>query len=68
MKEIKCISDYENNWEGCEPIKGNLEVGKVYEVEDIEVHTCHTKIYLKGFPKPFNSVHFENIESEVEKV
>ena len=66
MNKIKCISDYENSWGGCEPIKGNLEVGKVYEVEDIEVHTWHTKIYLKGFPKPFNSVHFENIESEEE--
>jgi len=60
-KRLKCISDYENNWGSCEPIKGNLEVGKEYEVDNIEVHSWHTKVYLKGFSKPFNSVHFEGM-------
>jgi hypothetical protein len=61
-KYAKVISDYENNWGNCEPIKGNLEVGKEYEIEYIEEHTWHTKIYLKGFKNPFNSVHFELTE------
>ena len=60
-KEMKCISDYENHWGNCEPIKGNLEVGKVYKVSRIEEHSWHTKIWLKGFAKPFNSVHFEEV-------
>ena len=61
--KVKCISDYENNWGSCEPIKGNLEVGKVYTVDRIEVHSWHTKVWLKEVPgKVFNSVHFEEVK------
>lgn len=57
--KVKCISDYENNFGGCEPIKGNLEVGDVYEVERVEEHSWHTKYFING--KDYNSVHFEVI-------
>lgn len=60
-KKVRCISDYDNNWGDCEPIKGNLEVGKIYEIQGVEPHSWHTKLYLFGFSKPFNSVHFEEV-------
>jgi hypothetical protein len=61
-KKVVCISDYENNWGGCGVIKDHLKVGETYEVEKTEVHSWHTKIWLKGFDEPFNSVHFEEVE------
>ncbi len=40
--------------------RGLLQEGCLYEVERKEVHSWHTKIFLKGFPgKQFNSVWFE---------
>ena len=40
-----------------------LEVGKTYTVEDVEVYSWYTLVYLKEFPdKGFNSVIFEEIE------
>ena len=40
-----------------------LEVGKIYTVEDVEVHSRHTLVYLKEFPGvSFNSVVFEEIQ------
>jgi hypothetical protein len=34
----------------------------IYEVEYVEVHSWHTKIYLVGIKGKFNSVSFEIIE------
>ena len=36
-----------------------LEVGKSYEVEQIDMGHSHTNVYLKGYEFPFNSVSFE---------
>jgi hypothetical protein len=37
-----------------------LNVGDTYEIEKIEVHTWHTKVYLKNYPdKKFNSASFK---------
>jgi len=58
--KVKCISDYENNWGGCEQIKGNLKVGAIYKVDKVEVRTWHTKYWIKG--KPYNSVHFKEVK------
>jgi hypothetical protein len=45
------------------PESSGLIIGDIYEVENVEVHSWHTKYFLKGFSKmPFNSVHFEIIE------
>ena len=39
-----------------------LEVGKTYTVEDVEIYSWYTLVYLKEFPdKGFNSVMFEEI-------
>lgn len=42
-----------------------LEIGKEYTVENVEVHSWHTIVYLKEFPnKKFNSVVFEEIAEQ----
>jgi len=41
-----------------------LEVGKVYEVKEIEVHSWHTKYYLEGLEGSFNSVCFNQFTDE----
>jgi hypothetical protein len=38
---------------------GILIEGDVYYVERVEVHTWHTKLYLRGVYGKFNSVCFE---------
>jgi hypothetical protein len=38
-----------------------LVVGSVYNVEKVEVHSWHTKLYLKGIKGSFNSVCFEPV-------
>lgn len=42
-----------------------LVMGVVYTVEKTEVHTWHTKVYLKEFPGLyFNSVCFEDYKND----
>ena len=43
---------------------GVLEVGKVYDVNRISDHSWHTRVYLIGFDHWFNSVMFDNVDSE----
>lgn len=40
-----------------------LTVGEVYEIEDIEVHSWHTKIRLKGVVGKFNDASFTYVDS-----
>lgn len=52
-------SESQTQWGNQTPTEGNLEIGKRYEVAEIEVHSSHTKVHLKDFPgKTFNSVVF----------
>jgi len=44
-----------------DPKKRGVEVGKVYEVEWVEVHSYHTKIGLVGVEGKFNDVGFKKI-------
>lgn len=63
--KVICMDDGENNWGNCDQVKGNLIVGEIYTIEDIEIHSWHTKIRFKEVPgKVFNSIHFEDIEGE----
>lgn len=39
-----------------------LVPGEMYEVADIEMGSSRTNVYLKGYEKYFNSVHFEFYE------
>ncbi len=53
-------TQHQIKWGGNTDPKGLLEVGKKYEVEGIEVHSWHTKVFLTDFPgKQFNSIWFD---------
>ena len=54
------VSKDQINWGGHSDPSGVLEVGKEYELDRAEVHSQHTKIFLKEFPgKSWNSVWFD---------
>jgi hypothetical protein len=42
-----------------------LVVGTVYTIDSVDVHTWHTKVYLKEVDGSFNSVCFESATSDV---
>jgi hypothetical protein len=39
-----------------------LTIGKSYRVRDVEIHSCHTKVFLEGIEGKFNSVSFQLLE------
>lgn len=43
-------------------LKHDLEYGKMYEVEDIDMGQSYTSVYLKDMRNPYNSVIFEFYE------
>ena len=61
----KNVGDSQVRWGSHEDPKNLLEYGKEYELECAEVHSWHTKIFLKDFPgKSFNSVWFTWSEND----
>jgi len=60
---VKFIGCTENQykWGSCTNPNGILKIGHYYQVEDIEVHSWHTKITLVGIEGKFNSVSFEDL-------
>lgn len=62
VKFLGEVSESQINWGGHTDPRGLLEKDKEYDVDDIEVHSWHTRIYLKGINGYFNSVWFEKIE------
>ena len=55
-------SDDQVRWGGNDDPRPVFTEGEVYEVEDTEVHSWHTKIMLRGFPGlKFNSVCFNSV-------
>ena len=64
-RPIMCISNSSDVFDGRN--SHLLKVGCIYNLDDVEVHSWHTYVYLKEFPNVhFNSVLFEEIESEVQ--
>ena len=60
--KVKCISDYENAWGSCTPIKGSgINVGDVLTISLVDVRSWHTKLCFGDDPRTFNSVHFEEM-------
>lgn len=59
--QAKCVkeSNKEGHW-----LKHDLEVGKFYDVEDIQMGQSHTSIYLKDKKFSYNSVIFEFYEND----
>lgn len=58
MITAKVIKETENDpW-----LKHDLEYGKEYEVENINMGQSHTSIYLVDKPFPYNSIFFKFYE------
>ena len=55
-------SDAQVQWGGCDDPRDVLVEGELYEVDEEEVHTQHTKLSLVGIKGRFNSVCFERLE------
>lgn len=59
--EFLGCSDDQVKFGGCDNPNNLLEIGGKYTVSDIEVHSWHTKIQLKGYTGKFNSVCFSEV-------
>ena len=53
--------DYQVNWGANTDPRGILTEGNTYIVEDVRVHSSHTKLTLQGISGKFNSVSFEKL-------
>lgn len=54
------VSESSITYRGDDDPRGVLFVGQEYIIDHTEVHSYHTKVFLKGYPgKSFNSVWFE---------
>ena len=62
---VKCVKNNDNTWGGTDKASGYLVVGELYNVINVDIHDCHTKITLAEFPdRRFNSVLFDELEDE----
>ena len=52
--------DRQVQWGGCDDPRKVLTEGNVYEVEEVEIHSWYTKVYLVGISQGFNSCSFED--------
>ena len=57
-------SDAQVNWGNCDDPRNVLIEGEVYEVEEEDVRTWHTKLSLVGVDGKFNSVCFDRLEEK----
>ena len=53
--------DEQVSWGNCD-VPYYLILGRIYVIEDVKVHSQHTKVKLKNKTGWFNSVHFEVID------
>lgn len=62
---FESASDDQVKWGNNKDPRIELEIGKEYEVQSVEEHSWHTKIwvYHEGVKGPFNSVHFSEKQS-----
>lgn len=69
-KKVKFVSEASKEqiaWGSNDDPNKLLKLNKTYVLENKEVHSWHTKLYLKKFPgkkfpgKKFNSVNFEEL-------
>jgi hypothetical protein len=61
--QVKYLGSIEEQvrWGSNDNPKGLLFEGDVYYVERVEIHSWHTKLYLRGIRGKFNSVCFEKV-------
>jgi len=61
--KLECVNNEDNNWGSCDPVSENLIIGEIYTIDDVRIHSWHTKIWFKEKPGlVFNSAHFEKVE------
>lgn len=69
MRKVRCIKNTLSEGARCADNLHLLEVGKEYTVEEVEVHSWHTAVYLVEFRGlPFNSVVFEELDNREKAV
>jgi len=61
---FKECNNSQANWGSGKDPREYLTLGKVYNLDYIEVHTNHSLIYLENFTFGFNSVCFEGVDSQ----
>ena len=68
--KIRLVNDSTDisNWGSGESARDKLIMRGVYEVEDVRVHSWHTKLKLKGIDGWFNSAHFEKVKETEDKL
>ena len=56
--KVKFVSatDDQVNWGSNDDPRLVLDTNTIYEIENIKVHSWHTKVYLKGIKGKFNAV------------
>jgi hypothetical protein len=61
--EVKYLGSVEEQvrWRSNDNPKGLLFEGDIYYVERVEIHSWHTKLYLRGVYGKFNSSCFEKV-------
>ena len=62
--KVRCINHSKcvMNW-GSNDSPEDLIIGDIYTVDHTEIHSYHTKVFLKEFPgKKFGTGHFEGVE------
>lgn len=61
VKFVEC-SDEQASFCGGEDPREHLKINEIYELENVEVHSWHTRYFIKGFDGMwFNSVCFEEV-------
>lgn len=60
-RSVVCIDTTQNYW-GITDDNESLTFRAIYHIERLEVHSYHTRVFLREFPgKCFNSVRFAEI-------
>jgi hypothetical protein len=66
MKKVRFLgaTPEQISWGGNDDPNPLLTIGEVYEVEDADIRSWHTKVKLVGIEGRFNSVSFEDVDAE----
>jgi len=58
-------TDDQVRWASHDDPRGFLNIGQLYVVDHIDIHSWHSEVYLVGFEdKDFNSVCFEEVKED----
>lgn len=63
VRYVGC-SSVQVRWGGHTDPRGVLENSVTYTVENVSVHSQHTRVYLVGFSGHFNSVCLEKVQAK----